>query len=316
MIHKTLLFVLLGLGICRAQNNRKPLQILVGHKNAVNCIDISADGKSLISGSKDETIRIWNLNDYSLTKTINGNPSSIKSLKFNNAGDKFLAGFYEGFADFNFPSGKLNKKKKKAHDGFVETACYSSDNQLILTSSWRENTLKVWNAPKFKKQIELDETVWVDNACFNHSATIILSGGHDNKVKLWNVVTGKMIQSFTAHNDWVYMVKFSADEKYVYSASLDKTIKIWEVETGKNIATLEGHTDGVITFDISSSGQYLVSSGLDKQVIIWDLKTKQIVEKFNAHLEPIYVVKFSKDGKTILTASKDATIKVWENSYQ
>ncbi|HWY37240.1 MAG TPA: WD40 repeat domain-containing protein [Bacteroidia bacterium] len=298
-----------------AQEEKKPLQVFLGHSGAVNSIDVSKDGKHLISGSKDETIRVWDLDKGELVKTMSGLPSSAKRVEFNSDGTRFLAGLYENFFEFEFPSCKTLKRKKKCEGGFVETVCYSGNGELILTSGWRDNTLNIWKYKSLKKLVALEETEWTDHACFNKNANIVLSGSHDNKVKLWDVSTGKLIKSFAGHDDWVYMVNFSGDEKRVYSASMDKTIKVWDVESGKIITTLKGHDDGVIAFDISPNGNYLASTGMDKQIIIWDLKTLTQVEKFVASTEPVFTIKFSADGKKLFSAGKDNTIKVWECKY-
>ena len=213
MIKKLIISACLLLSISKAQEEKKPIHTFLGHSGAVNSIDVSPDGKFLISGSKDETIRIWDLENNTLTKTLNGLPSSAKRIKLNSTGNKFLVGFYSAFYEFEFPSCKIVKKKKKAQEGFIETVAYSNNGELVLTSSWRDKTLIAWKYKNLKKQTEFEEAEWIDNACFNKSGQIVLSGGHDNKVKLWDVSTGKMIKSFAGHDDWIYSVIFSPDEK-------------------------------------------------------------------------------------------------------
>lgn len=285
---------------------------LLGHAGAVNSIDISPDSKWLISGSKDETLREWSLENYTNTKTITNFGYSVKRVKFNSKGDKFLVASYEAFHEFDFTKFKKIRTKKKAHTTFLENCIYSPNDEFIATSSWRDKTLVIWKASSFKKQAETIEVTWVDNAIFNKASNLLISGGHDDMIKMWDVNTGGLIKQFAGHNDWVYDICLSADEKYIYSASLDKTIKVWDIASGKQVATLKGHSDGVVSLDISKDGKYLVSAGLGKEIIIWDLNTKTAIKNFPAHDLTIMDVKFGNNSNTIYSCSMDKTIKVWK----
>jgi len=285
---------------------------LIGHSGAINSIDISPDNKFLISGSKDETIRLWDLTNNSNTKTISNFNYSVKRVKFNLKGDKFLAASFKVFSEYDFLKFKKIRTKKNSHTTFLETCIYSPNEEYIATSSWRDKTLIIWKASSLKKQIETPEVTWVDNAIFNKTSTLLISGGHDNIIKLWDVNTGGLIKQFAGHDDWVYDICLSVDEKYIYSASLDKTIKVWDISSGKLIATLKGHSDGVVSLDISKDGKYLVSAGLGKEIIIWDLRTKTAIKSFPAHDLTIMDVKFGANANTIYSASMDKTIKIWK----
>lgn len=289
-----------------------PKAILNGHTGAVNSIDVSPDGLTLISGGKDETIRIWDLTNFSMKKTIKMEGSSVKRVNFSHDGAKLLAALYTRFVEIDYKSFKSKFSKKNAHSAFIETCLYSSDDKYILTSSWRDKTLVVWKAVSLKEQVETKEVTWVDNAIFNKGTTLIFSGGHDNLVKMWDFTTGEMVRSYAGHNDWVYDVCLSPDEKHLYSASFDSTIKMWEVNTGKNIATFKGHAEGVVCLDISKDGKYLASGSVDKYIIIWDLLTRREVRRIKAHDSSVIDLKFSSDGKFLYSCSQDKTIKVWD----
>lgn len=291
-----------------------PAATLLGHAGAVNSIDLSPDEKFLISGGKDETIRIWNLEDKQSEKIIKTTGSSVKRVTFKSDGTKFLAALYGRFVEVDFKNFKQKLSKKNTHSAFVETCCYSPNNEFILTSSWRDKTLVVWKANSFKKQVETEEVTWVDNAIFNKSSGLIFSGGHDNLVKIWDVGTGSLIKSFAGHDDWIYDLCLSADEKLLYSGSFDKTIKIWDVGTGKNTGSLKGHTEGIVCLDISDDGRYLASGGMDKTIILWDLTSKTEVKRWVAHDAAIMDVKFSANHQKLYSCSIDKTIKIWDTT--
>lgn len=292
-----------------------PLLSFTDHQAPVNSIDISPDGNFLISGSKDESLKIWDLKTQKLEKTINTKGSSVKRVCFNSTGTKFLGALYSQFVEVDFKTFKGKFSKKNSHTAFVETCLYSNDGNYILTSSWRDNALSLWKANSLKKQLDFEEVNWIDNAIFNSNTTNVISGGHDNLIKVWDVATGKMTKSLAGHDDWVYDICLSKDEKYIYSGSFDKTIKIWDISSGKNIATLKEHTDEIVCLDLSKDGKYLASAGMDKYIIIWDIANKTIVQKIKAHSGAILDVKFNKDATMLYSCSIDKTIKCWKLNH-
>ncbi|RCR67593.1 caspase family protein [Larkinella punicea] len=66
----------------------------------------------------------------------------------------------------------------------------------------------------------------------------LASGGYDNTVKLWDVKTGRVLNTFTGHAGTVFASKFSASGKLLVSSAHDHTVKIWDVQTGKLIRTI------------------------------------------------------------------------------
>jgi WD40 repeat protein len=290
---------------------QQPVTVFKGHDGPVNSIDVSPDGKLLISGSKDETIRVWDIQEGKPDKTIATRGSSVKEVMFSTKGDRFAAALYERVAEFDTRKLK-GKASKRLHTAFVETCVYSPDDRFILTSSWRDRTLVLVHAGSLKKHREFADTTWIDQAIFSNDGKRVYAGGHDNKIKCWDIESGELMRSMSAHDDWVYDLCFSPDGKTLYSASFDKTVRVWDVSTGKNTSTLRGHTEGVVAIDVSPAGNYIASAGADMHLIIWDAASGKEVTKFKAHDGTIMDVKFSPDGKLIYTCSFDKTIKAWE----
>ena len=306
------IILIFGLLLNLAVAQEQPLFVLQGHSGGINSIALSPDGNTLVSGSKDETIRFWDLDKKECSKTMVIENTSVKRVSYNNSGDKLLISIYGRFAVIDIKSGKKKLSGKKSHTAFVETSTFSEDESLILTSSWRDNTISVWKSSNFKKLIDLKEVYWIDNAIFNKKANLVYSGGHDNLVKVWDITTGNMIFSLAGHDDWVYDVKLSPDEKMIYSGGFDGVVKIWDLNSRKNIASLKGHKEGIVCIDVSPDGKYLVSGGVDKELIIWNLETQKEAKRIMAHDEIIMDVKFSKDAKVLYSCSIDKTIKAWD----
>jgi WD40 repeat protein len=70
----------------------------------------------------------------------------------------------------------------------------------------------------------------------------IVSGGEDNKIKLWSPSTGECLNTLEGHSDWVLTVAFSFDGKVLASGGQDRRIILWDPKKGERLETLEGHS--------------------------------------------------------------------------
>lgn len=111
----------------------------------------------------------------------------------------------------------------------------------------------------------------------NIEGTLIVSSSIDGTIKIWDVETGKCIQTLNQHNKWSYSVAFSPDNTKVISASSDKTVKIWDLNSGKCIKTLSGHRGQVWQVEYSPNGKYIVS-GTERGIVkVWNAETGKAI---------------------------------------
>ncbi|MEH2274989.1 MAG: ribosome assembly protein 4, partial [Nostoc sp.] len=140
----------------------------------------------------------------------------------------------------------------------------------------------------------------------------LASASYDKTIKLWDVATGKAVQTLTGHSSAVTSVVFSPDGQRLASASYDNTIKLWDVATGKAVQTLTEHSRTVISVVFSPDGQRLASASYDKTIKLWDVATGKAVQTLTGHSSAVTSVVFSPDGQRLASASYDNTIKLWD----
>ncbi|HDN64784.1 MAG TPA: WD40 repeat domain-containing protein, partial [Methanosarcinales archaeon] len=67
-----------------------------------------------------------------------------------------------------------------------------------------------------------------------------ISGSSDNTLKVWDIKSGKEMQTLAGHTGWVYAVAVTPDGSYAISGSSDNTLKVWDIESGKILASFSG----------------------------------------------------------------------------
>ncbi|MBO3460980.1 trypsin-like peptidase domain-containing protein [Aetokthonos hydrillicola Thurmond2011] len=152
----------------------------------------------------------------------------------------------------------------------------------------------------------------VFSVAFSPDGKTLASGGFDNTITIWNVVTGQEISTLNGHSISVDSVAFSPNGKTLASGSSisDNTIKIWNVVTGQEISTLKA-TSNYNSVAFSPDGKTLASGSWDNTIKIWNVATGQEIATLRVHSDLVDSVAFSPSGKTLASGSQDKTIKIW-----
>src|SRR5262245_9150053 len=105
----------------------------------------------------------------------------------------------------------------------------------------------------------------------------MLSSTYDPTPKLWDVVTGRLLRTFTGHSLPVSALSFSPDGSRALSGSFDSTVKLWDAATGQLLHSFEGHTDIVNSVAFSPDGNTVLSGSNDRTAKLWDVKSGKLL---------------------------------------
>ena len=119
------------------------LQTLEGHSDLVIPVSYSPDGTKIISGSADETIKIWDANTGICLKTLSGHTSTVYSLAYSPDGTKIISGSDDATIKIWDANTGSCLKTLEGHSETVLSVAYSPDGTKIISGSY-DTTVKIW----------------------------------------------------------------------------------------------------------------------------------------------------------------------------
>ena len=253
-----------------------PLHPEEAHRECVYTIQHS--GRYLVSGSRDKTIRVWDLDSQRLVKgPLYGHHGSVLCLQFDAREEEDV--IISGSSDtdvivWKFSTGEQVRKIRHAHSEPILNLKF--DHRYLVTCS-KDKTIKVWNRHSLETTdqdfpmaavVRREKATIFPSHIINlaHRQSLVNEGSLASTVQLDTVPAYSLLMSFKGHEAAVNAIQLFGDQ--IVSASGDRKIKIWNVRTGVCDKTIHGHNKGIAC--VQYDGRRIVSGSSDNSVKIFD----------------------------------------------
>eukprot|EP00947_MAST-08B_sp_MAST-8B-sp1_P002078 g2078.t1 len=247
------------------------------HEGAVWSIRVRPDGKGIVSGSADGTVKFWQL-------AVAGGQPIIEHTR----------------------------TLKMSHDVLAVRYSHSSDpTKLLLAVALLDNTVKVFFDDSLKFFLSLyGHKLPVLCMDISDDNTLLVTGSADKNVKIWGLDFGDCHKSIFAHADSVMSVQFVPKTHYFFTAGKDNLVKYWDADTFEQILSLPAHHGEVWGLAVSSLGDTLISASHDRSWRVWERTQDQVFleEEREKELEEKYEADIDKPDRAVTEAdaTKDA----------
>lgn len=241
----------------------KDIQIgqLSGHHDTIYCMELGKSYNMLVTGSKDSTLKMWDLN------------KSVHTFNTHSESDTNLCVY--------------------SFDEHVDSVTNVSINSHYLVSGSQDSTIRQWDLYS-GKCIQILDLISNDsinlfnqspNSVINRSGNIrtvnnnevpkigglqsydvaLATGTSDGIVRLWDLRSGEIVRSLIGHSDCISCLKF--DLQNIVTGSLDKTVRVWDLRIGSAVQVFE-YSSPILSLDFDSKN-IVVSDG-SPQIHIFD----------------------------------------------
>jgi WD40 repeat protein len=296
---------------------------LEGHTAVVSSVALTADGKTLASGSYDTTIKLWNLSTGKEIATLRGHTDWIFSVAFTPDGKTLASASQDDTARlWDVVTGREIVAIK--HGYHVKRVVFTPDSKTLISAG--EGPIKLWDVTTAKERGTLDLVMEKANTnlvlamALTADGKLLCTGHGDGTLKLWDLTTGKETATIRTNDRpgerHVPSVAFTADGKTLASGISHGAVKLWDVSTGKERGSIDAHRARVWGLAFSPDGKTLASGAWDGTVKLWDVARGQERASFAAHDNRVYALAFTPDGKTLVSGggiqTKRGETKLWD----
>ena len=205
-----------------------------GHNGTIRsiCFDPSSDLTLLTAGDLEKNIKIWDTENGSSKGELIGHNKDVTTIKWSNDGSYFGS----GGADKTIKLWDIKSLKEictiptLGYGPINDISLLNTGEMLIVAAGHVDGNITIWDAQRKSLFTEIKENSQgkeVRTICFSPDGKFLISGGFDNKIKIYDILNNFNLASELEHNDKVVSVKWHPDLPIIVSTSADKTARIW-----------------------------------------------------------------------------------------
>jgi WD40 repeat protein len=299
------------------------------HDDRITALDITADGRLVITASKDKTIRIWDLNEKMCIKVLKGHTKAVQTIAITPDGRYAVSGGEDLTVRFWSLEKAENQKMHQNHSSMVSCVKIKKDGKQVVSGS--ADSIRLWNTKNGKcvqtfsnsseiyKELNIYNPyeIILDMAFTRNEMQLGVAQFGEKEIRIWALKIGKRIKNFKGHTEPANAICFTPDESRAISSSHDKTLRIWDTINDRCLNVIEAHSDIISTVKIALDGKRMVSASFDKSIKLWDLESGQNLRTLLGHKGKIFLLALTPDTRCAIAVSSELSLRVWnlENGH-
>ncbi|KAG1106753.1 hypothetical protein G6F42_016624 [Rhizopus arrhizus] len=184
----------------RWENGRVATHYLIGHMDSVYCLQF--DKQKIITGSRDRTIKFWDLSTYQCVQTLYGHEGSVLCLSYN---DHIMV---SGSSDTTLIVWNMRTlqpiMRLRGHSAGVLDVCF--DDRFIISCS-KDKTIRIWDINNGR----LLRTILAHRGPVNAiqlQGNKLVSASGDALIKMWDITTGECLRKYAGHTRGLACVRY------------------------------------------------------------------------------------------------------------
>ncbi|KAI5895454.1 WD40-repeat-containing domain protein [Schizophyllum commune] len=230
--------------------SNEPRVTFEGHTGNVTSVCFHSEGKWLVTGSEDGTIKIWDLRTSQVHRGyVNGAPVNDVCVH-PNQGELISCDQAGSIKQWDLSENVCSHELTPAGDIPIRSVTLAADGSLLVAGN-NKGRCYVWRVnddprmPRFQAVTKfVAHNKYLTRCLLSPDAKYLATCSADTTVKIWSISPSyefRQEKVLVGHQRWVWDCAFSADSAYLVTASSDHTARLWEMASGKTVRQYNGH---------------------------------------------------------------------------
>jgi WD40 repeat protein len=321
-----LIALMASLALACSVHAQQSLETLIqkGHELAVVAVAISPDSNFVATGSKDKSIKLWDLRNGREVRNFLGHQATVSALQFSADGRWLVSGSRDNTVrGWDVLSGKEIFTISAPEETFITAIAIDPGMKFFATAGYGRtygDTVYVYD---FKTRRKLAALPANPDKGLGYGVDVVISPdgkwmglGEDNRVAtVFNTQDWKKVYQFDFTEGWCggcgTKLTFSPDSRTVYMASHNGPVKKYSLHDGKLLHVYEEKPDELSGLAISPNGRWLARA-TEENVVVWDEASGQEITRLDAEEQGLFhSVAFTLDSKKLIITSDNNTAFEW-----
>jgi dipeptidyl aminopeptidase/acylaminoacyl peptidase len=320
--------ILLAKSASEPNEGRRPVKC-AGHEAIVTAVALSPDGKVVVSGSDDQTLRFWDTtNGQEIRKVQRG--FWIGGVRFSPDG-KYVATTASDSVRFWDPATGKEIKERFVVKRPAYGLAFSADGSKLAVAAWFSGA-EVWDTKVGRKLHDFrPKEEGLGNArgvAISPDGSIVAAalhgdGGEDSRdfpaVRVWEAKSGKEVFKTWAGGA-ADAVAFSPSGKQLAiggmlpdGADHNGVLEVWNLDPSGNTLLFRVRADqhGLFCLAFSPDGKTITTGGTESVIKLWNAVTGELLGKLEGHSDQVHGLAFSADGRSLVSGGRDKLVLIW-----
>lgn len=282
---------------------------LRGHQSPVYATVFANEGRWVITGGHDGTIRVWDANTGEFLQQLGSHGSWVWDLAVSPDGRFVASAGHDGVVSiWNLATGV--RLRSILADARVWSVAYSPSGTEVAIGTERSLSVVDVATGRTIDSHSTGASRCLSVAYTSDGAGIVSAEG--SVVRLRERSSLSVVRTtFTGHDADVYAVVVDDATTRVYTGSADFTIAQWDATTGARTHVTTPSIASILNLDLSADQQTLASAGGDGTVKLWSATDLTLRSSFADHVGSVYCATFNADGTRIASGATDSKAFVW-----
>ena len=284
---------------------------LEGQVAAVTSLAIRPDGLQAVTTGQDMSVSLWNPAGGAAPVKLAGHLAVPTAARYRADGQQLATGDADGGLRLWNSADGAPQGIRLAHDGAVTDISYHPAGTSLLTASV-EGTWKQWALPLVPPLPLAGSTDAVSRVVMAADGSLMVVGGLDKTVRIFNSQNGQLLRALAGHADAVTALALDLPGQLVVSGSEMGAIRLWNPADGVSKLELLGHDGAVLDLELLPAAAGIVSAGADGTIRRWLLP--QPPRDHAGHTLPVAVVGSSADGLLLFSGGADKIVRLFNRA--